>query len=148
VADARNAQLKHVRKTDGKNDPALDTAEASANKVLAGEAPGVRNPEALPPALPQSLPNCCAPAVRMHTLHRVAPVFSLQRAEPPASAEFAGRTHSRRTRVFVVQLMYSTINGFQLPHLQPGARHTLATRRRCTLSWSPWPPTRRWAASV
>jgi hypothetical protein len=35
VADARNAQLKHVRKTDGKNDPALDTAEASANKVLA-----------------------------------------------------------------------------------------------------------------
>jgi hypothetical protein len=36
VADARNAQLKHVRKTDGKNDPSLDTAEASANKVLAG----------------------------------------------------------------------------------------------------------------
>ena len=37
VADARNAQLKHVRKTDGKNDPALDTTEASATKVLAGE---------------------------------------------------------------------------------------------------------------
>lgn len=36
MADARNAQLKHVRKTDGKNDASLDTAEASANKVLAG----------------------------------------------------------------------------------------------------------------
>jgi hypothetical protein len=37
VADARNAQLKHVRKTDGKNHASLDTAEAAANKVLAGE---------------------------------------------------------------------------------------------------------------
>lgn len=37
MADARNAQLKHVRKTDGKNDPALDVAEANAKKVLEGE---------------------------------------------------------------------------------------------------------------
>ena len=46
VADARNAQLKHVRKTDGKNDPSLDTAEASANKVLAGGIQGFRPPKA------------------------------------------------------------------------------------------------------
>lgn len=39
VGDARNAQLKHVRKTDGKNDRSLDTTEDAAKRVLAGGEP-------------------------------------------------------------------------------------------------------------
>lgn len=130
MADARNAQLKHVRKTDGKNDPALDTAEASSNKVLAGTVRGW-TPSGTPACSPTrpGQPHC---PCRAHALHLATSFDNLQR-EPPSSSDFVKDTHSRTPVVTPVRSF----------HLQPGGRRTWGTRRRCTLSWSPWPPTRR-----
>jgi len=38
LASAREAVLKHARKTDGKSDPGLESQEAQAETILASEA--------------------------------------------------------------------------------------------------------------
>lgn len=38
LASAREAVLKHARKTDGKSDPGLESQEAQAENILASEA--------------------------------------------------------------------------------------------------------------
>ena len=58
VANTREAQLKHVRKTDGKEDPQLDANERQARTVLAGEGSRISERNRLGDDLLHSTPAC------------------------------------------------------------------------------------------